>query len=99
MPRRRWGIACLLGLGVLVNYFDRVNLSVSQDALHHTFGISTVTFGYCSVPTVGLTRHFNFRPDCCWTVELLREPESMEFLAAVPTEWDESKALNGKIAE
>jgi alpha-glucosidase len=29
----------------------------------------------------------------------LREPESMEFLAAVPTEWDESKALDGKIAE
>ena len=31
---------------MLVNYFDRVNLSVSQDALHATFGISTVTFGY-----------------------------------------------------
>jgi alpha-glucosidase len=29
----------------------------------------------------------------------LREPEAMEFLAAVPTEWDESKALDGKIAE
>lgn len=46
VPRRRWRIACLLGLGVLVNYFDRVNLSVSQGALHETFGISTVTFGY-----------------------------------------------------
>ena len=46
IPRRRWTIAWLLGLGVLVNYFDRVNLSVSQDALHATFGISTVTFGY-----------------------------------------------------
>jgi ACS family D-galactonate transporter-like MFS transporter len=46
IPRRRWGIAMLLGFGVLVNYFDRVNLSVSQDALHATFGISTVTFGY-----------------------------------------------------
>lgn len=46
MPRRRWGIACLLGFGILVNYFDRVNLSVSQDALHAAFGISTVTFGY-----------------------------------------------------
>lgn len=45
-PRRRWVIACLLGLGVLVNYFDRVNLSVSKDALHSSFGISTVTFGY-----------------------------------------------------
>jgi MFS transporter, ACS family, D-galactonate transporter len=25
VPRRRWGIAFLLGFGVLVNYFDRVN--------------------------------------------------------------------------
>ncbi len=45
-PRRRWGIALLLGFGVLVNYFDRVNLSVSQDALHNAFGISTLMFGY-----------------------------------------------------
>jgi sugar phosphate permease len=45
-PRRRWGIALLLGFGVLVNYFDRVNLSISQGALHDTFGISAVTFGY-----------------------------------------------------
>ena len=46
VPRRRWWIASLLGFGVLVNYFDRVNLSVSQAALHEAFGISTVTFGY-----------------------------------------------------
>jgi sugar phosphate permease len=46
VPRRRWGIAFLLGFGVLVNFFDRVNLSVSQAALHEAFGISTVTFGY-----------------------------------------------------
>jgi ACS family D-galactonate transporter-like MFS transporter len=48
IPRRRWGIALLLGFGVLVNYFDRVNLSVSQDALHEAFGISAVMFGYLS---------------------------------------------------
>jgi len=48
VPRRRWGIAWLLGFGVLVNYFDRVNLSVSRDALHEAFGISTVMFGYLS---------------------------------------------------
>jgi len=29
----------------------------------------------------------------------LREPQAMEFLAAVPTEWDDSKALDGKIGE
>jgi len=39
-------MASLLGFGVLVNFFDRVNLSVSQDALHAAFGISTVQFGY-----------------------------------------------------
>jgi len=38
----------LLGLGVLVNYFDRVNLSVSRDALQDAFGISAVMFGYLS---------------------------------------------------
>jgi MFS transporter, ACS family, D-galactonate transporter len=46
--RRRWTIACLLGFGVLVNYFDRVNLSVSHAALYATFGISDVVFGYLS---------------------------------------------------
>ena len=45
-PRRRWRIAFLLGLGVLVNYFDRVNLSVSHNDLYATFGISDITFGY-----------------------------------------------------
>ncbi len=45
---RRWRIAWLLGLGVLVNYFDRVNLSVSHAALFTTFGVSDVTFGYLS---------------------------------------------------
>ena len=45
---RRWRIAWLLGLGVLVNYFDRVNLSVSHDSLYIAFGISNVTFGWLS---------------------------------------------------
>lgn len=45
-PRRRWRIALLLGIGVLVNYFDRVNLSVSHSGLYATFGISDITFGY-----------------------------------------------------
>jgi MFS transporter, ACS family, D-galactonate transporter len=46
VPHRRWAIAALLGFGILVNYFDRVNLSVSRDALRDTFGISTVLFGF-----------------------------------------------------
>ena len=48
VPGRRWRIAWLLGLGVMVNYVDRVNLSVSQSALHAEFGISLIAFGYLS---------------------------------------------------
>ena len=48
VPGRRWLIASLLGFGVLVNYFDRINLSVSQDALHNAFGITLVGFGFLS---------------------------------------------------
>ena len=48
VPRRRWRIAFLLALGVLVNFFDRINLSVSRDALHVSFGVSLVAFGYLS---------------------------------------------------
>ncbi len=73
IPRRRWNIAWLLGLGVLVNYFDRVNLSVSHDALVTTFGISTVTFGYlsgaynwtyamCQLPVGVLLDKYGIRP-------------------------------------
>jgi ACS family D-galactonate transporter-like MFS transporter len=47
-PRRRWRIALLLAFGVLVNFFDRINLSVSRDALHASFGLSLVSFGYLS---------------------------------------------------
>jgi MFS family permease len=45
-PSSRISIAILLGIGVLVNYFDRVNLSIAHDALQSTFGISDVVFGY-----------------------------------------------------
>jgi ACS family D-galactonate transporter-like MFS transporter len=48
IPGRRWRIAWLLGAGVLVNYFDRVNLSVSHAALFTAFGLSNVGFGYLS---------------------------------------------------
>ena len=48
VPRRRWRIAFLLAFGVLVNFFDRINLSVSRDALHASFGLSLVAFGYLS---------------------------------------------------
>lgn len=70
--RRRWTIALLLGVGVLVNYFDRVNLSVSHDALVSEFGISDVTFGFllgaynwtyalCQLPSGVLLDRFGVR--------------------------------------
>jgi MFS transporter, ACS family, D-galactonate transporter len=46
VPRRRWRIAVLLGIGVMVNYIDRVNVSVAQSYLEAAFGITTVTFGF-----------------------------------------------------
>jgi sugar phosphate permease len=64
VPRRRWTIALLLGVGVLVNYFDRVNLSVSRDALQVSFGISAVMFGY-------LSSAYN------WTYALLQLPSGL----------------------
>lgn len=45
---RKWPIAFLLAFGVLVNFFDRINLSVSREALNASFGISLVGFGYLS---------------------------------------------------
>jgi sugar phosphate permease len=42
----RWRIAVLLGIGVLVNYFDRVNLTVAGPSLRKEFGIDDVGFGY-----------------------------------------------------
>ena len=48
VPKRRWLMAFLLGVGVVVTYFDRINLSVSRDALNATFGLSLVGFGYLS---------------------------------------------------
>jgi sugar phosphate permease len=44
--RKRTTIAVVLGVGILVNYFDRVNLSIAHDALQSTFGISDIVFGY-----------------------------------------------------
>jgi len=38
----------LLGLGILVNYVDRVALSVAQDPLHAEFGIGPAEFGLLS---------------------------------------------------
>jgi MFS transporter, ACS family, D-galactonate transporter len=76
VPCRRWRIAFLLSLGVLVNFFDRVNLSVSQDALHASFGLSMIAFGFLSsayswtyalmqIPAGGLLDRFGVRRVGC----------------------------------
>ncbi|MGB8481564.1 MAG: MFS transporter [Acidobacteriaceae bacterium] len=31
---------------MMISYLDRVNISVAQQSLHHTFGLTTVSFGY-----------------------------------------------------
>jgi sugar phosphate permease len=41
-------MAFLLGAGVVITYFDRINLSVSREALQASFGVSLVGFGYLS---------------------------------------------------
>jgi MFS transporter, ACS family, D-galactonate transporter len=48
IPRRRWRMAFLLAMGVMIGYFDRINLSVSHDALRDSFGLSLIAFGYLS---------------------------------------------------
>jgi ACS family D-galactonate transporter-like MFS transporter len=46
IPRRRWWIGILLGSGVLVNYFDRINLSVAGPQLQQEFGLSAEQLGW-----------------------------------------------------
>src|SRR5271163_5088033 len=48
LQRGRWSIAFLLAFGVIVNFFDRINLAVSQQALHDSFGLTLISFGYLS---------------------------------------------------
>jgi sugar phosphate permease len=45
MGRRRWRIGALLGIGVLVNYFDRINLSVAAPALSQEFAMNAAQLG------------------------------------------------------
>jgi len=49
MPRRvgnvRWRIATLLGVGIIINYFDRVNLSVATTPLMKEFHFTNAEIG------------------------------------------------------
>ena len=45
-PNRRWRIGVLLGIGVLVNYLDRLSLSAAAPQLQHAFALSPVQVGW-----------------------------------------------------
>ncbi|MDN0077621.1 MFS transporter [Crenobacter sp. SG2303] len=61
---RRWRIGGLLGIGVLVNYFDRISLSVAAPQLQHEF--------HLSAGDIGLLFSAFF-----WTYALLQIPTGM----------------------
>ncbi|MGH8199855.1 MAG: MFS transporter [Steroidobacteraceae bacterium] len=44
-PRLRWRIAWLIATGVLINYFDRISLSVAVPQLDHSFHLTPVKEG------------------------------------------------------
>jgi sugar phosphate permease len=45
IPRRRWGIGALLGIGVLINYIDRIGLSVAAPQIKDMFHLTPVDLG------------------------------------------------------
>ncbi|GLV14263.1 putative transporter YybO [Alicyclobacillus hesperidum] len=42
---KRWGIGLLIGIGVLINYFDRTNLSVAQQPLSNLYHLNDAQMG------------------------------------------------------
>ena len=46
LPQRRWRIGALLGIGVLVNYLDRLNLSVAAPQLQSALNLSPAQVGW-----------------------------------------------------
>lgn len=45
VPQRRWAIGALLGAGVLISFFDRINLSVAAPQLEKAFAIDAGELG------------------------------------------------------
>ena len=72
VPHRSWVIAFLLAFGVLVNYLDRVNLSVAKQTLERGFGINKIIFGY-------LLSVYN------WTYSTLKLPMGVLLDRSAPT--------------
>lgn len=45
VAKRRWGIGALLGIGVLINYIDRIGLSVAAPQIQEAFKLTPVDMG------------------------------------------------------
>jgi MFS family permease len=45
IPRYRWRIGGLLGIGVLINYFDRISVSVAGPQLERSFHLTPIDLG------------------------------------------------------
>ena len=45
VPRLRWRIGGLIGVGVLINYFDRISISVAGPQLERSFHLTPVDLG------------------------------------------------------
>jgi MFS transporter, ACS family, D-galactonate transporter len=52
IPKRRWGIGALLGVGVLINYIDRIGLSVAAPQIKELFNLTPVELGLLFTPCV-----------------------------------------------
>ena len=63
-PRRRWMIGALLGVGILINYLDRISLSVAAPQLRAEFHLSPAEVG------LFLSAFF-------WSYSLLQVPAGM----------------------
>lgn len=46
IPRLRWGISALIASGVLINYFDRISLSVAAPQLEESFHLTSAKLGF-----------------------------------------------------
>ena len=64
VPGRRWMIGCLLGVGILINYIDRVGLSAATPELTRELGLTATD--------IGLLGSAFF-----WTYSLLQVPGGM----------------------
>jgi sugar phosphate permease len=45
IPKRRCGIGALLGIGVLINYIDRIGLSVAAPQIQEAFNLTPLDMG------------------------------------------------------